>query len=93
MKQTKNKSFSISNNKGFHITFENGWTVSVQFGAGNYCDNYHSMDFLNPKPATSNTAEVWSWNDKRKQFFPKDPLGWQTAEAVIKFINKVRRKK
>jgi len=33
--------FKITSNKGFHITFKNGWTVSVQFGPGNYCDNYN----------------------------------------------------
>lgn len=32
--------FFITGGKGFHITFENGYTVSVQFGPGNYCDNY-----------------------------------------------------
>ena len=32
--------FSITNKKGFKVTFDNGWTVSVQFGPGNYCDNY-----------------------------------------------------
>lgn len=32
--------FKITGVKGFHITFENGWTVSVQFGGGNYSDNY-----------------------------------------------------
>ena len=32
--------FCICGGKGFHIRFDNGWTVSVQFGPGNYCDNY-----------------------------------------------------
>lgn len=32
--------FRITDGKGFHITFENGYTVSVQFGMWNYCDNY-----------------------------------------------------
>ena len=32
--------FWITGKKGFHIKFENGYTVSVQFGPGNYCDNY-----------------------------------------------------
>ena len=32
--------FSISGGKGFHVEFANGHTVSVQFGGGNYCDNY-----------------------------------------------------
>ena len=30
----------ITDGKGFQITFANGWTVSVQFGPGNYCDHY-----------------------------------------------------
>ena len=33
--------FEVTTGKGFHVTFENGWTVSVQFGPGNFCDNYH----------------------------------------------------
>lgn len=33
--------FSITQGKGFHIKFANGWTVSVQFGPDNYCDNYN----------------------------------------------------
>ena len=32
--------FKITDGKGFHMTFANGWTVSVQWGAGNYCPNY-----------------------------------------------------
>ena len=32
--------FKITRQHGFHITFENGWTISAQFGPGNYCDNY-----------------------------------------------------
>lgn len=32
--------FQITYGKGFHIEFENGYRVSVQFGGGNYCGNY-----------------------------------------------------
>ena len=32
--------FYITSKKGFHIKFDNGYTVSIQFGPGNYCDNY-----------------------------------------------------
>lgn len=32
--------FSITRAKGIGITFANGWTVSVQWGPGNYCANY-----------------------------------------------------
>ena len=31
--------FTITGNKGFQITFENGYTVSVQFGVSNQCSN------------------------------------------------------
>lgn len=34
------KKLKITNGKGFYIGFENGWGVSVQFGPGNYADNY-----------------------------------------------------
>lgn len=29
--------FRITSGKGFHVTFPNGYTVSVQWGPGNYC--------------------------------------------------------
>lgn len=32
--------FKITRGSGFSITFANGYTISVQFGPGNYCDNY-----------------------------------------------------
>lgn len=35
--------FKITYKKGFHVTFNNGYTVSVQFGPGNYCSN-HDME-------------------------------------------------
>ena len=34
--------FRICQGKGFHIRFENGYTVSVQFGPGNYCENRYT---------------------------------------------------
>jgi hypothetical protein len=32
--------FRITDGKGFGIDFANGWAISVQFGYGNYADNY-----------------------------------------------------
>jgi len=32
--------FRITQGKGFHLNFPNGVTLSTQFGAGNYGDNY-----------------------------------------------------
>lgn len=36
--------FRITRGRGFQITFENGYTVSVQFGQFNYCANYNTME-------------------------------------------------
>lgn len=50
--------FRICGAKGFHIMFENGWTVSVQFGRGNYSGNYDlDVDYDDPV-SPSPTAEV-----------------------------------
>lgn len=35
-----NPGFKITGKSGFHITFENHYTVSVQFNWGYYCDGY-----------------------------------------------------
>lgn len=32
--------FTITDHKGFHITFGNGVAVSVQWGPFNYCEHY-----------------------------------------------------
>ena len=48
--------------KGFHMSFENGLMVSVQFGAGNYCENHMDMDFFSNKDWASSDAEVAIWH-------------------------------
>ncbi len=57
--------FKITDGKGFHITFENGWTASVQFGSGNYCDNRDeeiSRDgYVRAGKRGSKTAEIAAW--------------------------------
>lgn len=37
--------FSITQHKGFTLTFANDYQVSVQFGAGNYCDRRYDGFF------------------------------------------------
>lgn len=34
-----NAGFRTCGNRGFQITFSNGWMISVQFGVFNYCSN------------------------------------------------------
>jgi len=82
--------FNITSQKGFHITFENGWTVSVQFGRGNYCDN-RNISSMVPVPASRN-AEVAAWDPNGKMFeFEEDNTvqGWMPPEEVLAFMNKI----
>ena len=82
--------FSITRGKGFHISFENGWTVSVQFGHGNYSDNYDAnFDNISSVEAGargSQCAEVWCFNSGTKDNWPDDPLGYQTPAQVAQII-------
>jgi hypothetical protein len=34
--------FKVTRGKGVRITFASGWTISIQWGPGNYCDNHHA---------------------------------------------------
>lgn len=66
-------------NAGFHITFSNGWTVSVQWGPLNRCNE-------------GITAEVAVW-DKEKNWLKwsdgDDIQGWQNSEQVARLLKKI----
>jgi hypothetical protein len=77
---------------GFHIKFANGWTASVQWGYGNYCENrYRKGKFA------SATAEIAAWPEGLGQWhkFPggNSVMGWVKPEDVVKFLAKIARKK
>ena len=84
--------------KGFHMTFENGLTVSVQWGAGNYCDNHFPADndFSFSKDAKSSNAEIAIlYKDEflDPQHFTDEKIGgdgmvsgYLSAEQVAKII-------
>ena len=91
--------FTITRGKGFHITFENGWTVSVQWGPGNYCDHrYTAFDSpddtrIMPQFWESKTAEVAAFKDRDKWYiFPGDEglttsvKGYMTPKEVLEFM-------
>lgn len=97
------KGFVSTMRKGFHITFDNGLTASVQWGAGNYCDNHfpEDMDFSCTKDAKSSTAEVAVlYNGKLidAHIFASeeycngcdDVIGWLTPENVVDFLCHVK---
>ena len=83
-------SFKITQGKGFHLTFSNGWTASVQFGYGSYCDNRYEQG-----KTESLTAEVACWpkDGNIVNIMENDPsndvIGYLSADKVLEFLNKV----
>lgn len=79
--------------RGFWLTFENGWTLSIQFGQGNYCANYdyglRSQEWFEDCP----TAEIAAWppgGDMVHWDVSGDSvLGHQNADQVLAHIEDV----
>jgi hypothetical protein len=82
--------FRITDNKGFQITLDNGYMVSVQFGPGNYSSNY-SLNMLEnmDKPQTALTAEtaLIAPDGSFVTYKGDDVQGHQTANDVLELLN------
>jgi hypothetical protein len=89
--------------KGFQLTFENGLTISVQWGYFNYCTNrqsplapevlYDELEELKRnKFFDCDTAEIAVWDESGKWMdFENDQVkGWVTADEVADYITKVK---
>lgn len=87
--------FRITAGKGFQMTFENGWTASVQWGTGNYCDNrdmrYSPNADIEAGQKGSKTAEIAAWDaDGEWHNFGNDEVkGWVTPDEVVEFLSLV----
>lgn len=64
---------------GFHMTFPNGWTVSVQTGTMNHCDD------------DGQNAEVWAWNDDTGERVDA-PSGYQRPAEILAYMNEIAAK-
>ena len=94
--------FKITDGKGFHITFKNGWTASVQFGYGNYCvnkNNYKTSALSQSKDpmqtVVSLDAEIAAWSTRAKWYLFKEDecvKGYVCAEEVLEFLNEISKK-
>ena len=81
--------FKITEGKGFHMTFKNGYTISVQFGTMNYCSN-RSMEYGAVAGPASETAEIAAWDTRGLDYvFPDGDTvkGWLTADDVNHWMN------
>ena len=90
---------TINNGCGFQLTFENGITVSVQFGYGHYCANRNNRNFSRPQErCSSDNAEVavigangeWLTREVFEKLGWDDPCddvaGYVAADEVAKLI-------
>jgi len=85
--------FSVSQNEfqsGFKMTFENGWTVSVQFGKINYISDRENI-------GDSIDAEIAAWDKDGNWYSFDDDLdghqnvkGWVKPDEVADFIVKIK---
>ena len=68
---------------GLQMTFENGNTISIQFGFGNYCDNRHEGK------ESCKDAEIAIWNKEGVWHdFENDQVkGYCTTDEVALWIN------
>ena len=89
-------SFKSTHNHGFQMTFENGFTISVQWGTGNYCERR----FLTANPNTemqhpiveSSSAEIAIWHkdfDTWFDFGNDQVKGWCEPNEVGIWISKI----
>lgn len=82
--------FRITDNKGFQITFDNGYTVSVQFGPGNYGSNYN-LDFManmnKPQSATLVETALIAPNGDFVAYEGEDVQGYVNADGVLELLN------
>ncbi len=85
--------FISTGNKGFHIRFSNGFSVSVQWGNINYCANERSLvDPMSEKHYECYNAEVLVCGPNYSDIeFSNEanPRGWQSPEDVAQMLIRV----
>ena len=90
--------FLATRNKGFRMTFENGFAISVQWGPENYCDRKNEEDFDKPMKERfweSKSAEIAVFNKEGEFIGIADDtvVGWLTTDKVVKCITVVQSSK
>ena len=87
--------FRITEKTGFHITFKNGYTVSVQFGPGNYCMNRNihigeDEEWAGKTDCIDAEVAVWQGHGgliEHPDFGGDSVMGWVDPEYVLKLLN------
>ena len=94
---------SITDHRGFHLTFSNGYTISVQWGPGNYCErrhehfdapkSTHQWDSVNAEVAIWDADGKWATRQLFNTLFDEDigddVVGYLDADRVAALIGKI----
>ena len=87
---------AIHGNRGIHMKFDNGLTISIQIGTGSYCSNKNqeagSLQIVN----SCNNAEIAIWDKMGNWHVFNDGdtvQGFVDVDKIGKIINKVRKAK
>jgi hypothetical protein len=88
--------FKSTSNKGFQLTFDNGLTISVQWGIDNYCERryyFNAPEAMSVKWVESTTAEIAIWDGSDGWFdFGNDVVkGYVEADEVAEWIIKTSK--
>ena len=94
------KMYKQDMNQGFVMKFKNGWSISVRWGAVNYCANQGSYapgkaNVITDKFDESNTAEVAVFDpmDNMDALSDHDQVrGWQTPNDVAMIMVETMRR-
>lgn len=84
--------FTSNFNKGFSMTFENGLTISVQYGCANYCANRNLDGFITDHMKHTRTEStdaeiaIWDANNFDFDFGSDSVLGWVSPNDVANWI-------
>ena len=81
--------FAATENKGFQITFGNGYTISCQFGASNYCRNYgrhlqpdyRYLEEMNKRIHKCEDCEVAIWKNGGRNWVTGEILDAMESEV------------
>lgn len=81
---SKFTTYQSSYNNGFTMTFENGCTISVQFGKANYASIVDGVSI-------SAEIAIWDQNDNWYAFENGGVTGYCNANEVADWIHKVSK--
>ena len=82
--------FEINDNKGFSVTFDNGYTVSVQFGPGSYGSNRtETYDPSMSVPQKAFLAETALYGPDREfvEYDGNDVQAYRNPAEVLALLN------